>query len=567
MRIRRSLLVALATAIILAMPAVAHAASVYVSVLGSDTAGDGSVGSPYATIPHALSLASWGDNVHVSAGTFNGDVALKDGVSLYGAGSAATTLHGTGTSSVIYAASVGANTTISGFTITGGSSQYGGGICCTSASSPNIINNTIAGNTAIHGGAICCGGNSTPKIINNVITGNTAATGGGICCENGPDIYAPMADIINDTIVGNTAASGGGICCMDPYSAPKVVNCIVWDNGDDLAGCYGTYSDVKNPAMSAGTGNISAPPSFAGTATGDFHLNPGSPCIDAGTSRGAPATDKDGATRPRVRGYDMGAYEYIPPTHTITPAAGSGGSISPNTPQTVDEGTDKAFFVSAGTGYHILGVWMDDQFVVANASATTASPTFLNVTDDHSITASFAINTYALRYTAGTGGTLKGVASQIVNYMQNGTAVTAVPKLGYRFLSWSDAVPTATRSETGVTANVSATANFALNPVRSTVTRLSGPTSVKVKNTLKLTGTVTPPGPGTVTITMTRLVGKVWKSAGTPKKVTVVAGKFSYSFKPASKGTWHFVAAYSGGYTSLVTYKASKSTTKSVVVK
>jgi hypothetical protein len=42
----------------------------------------------------------------------------------------------------------------------------------------------------------------------------------------------------------------------------------------------------------------------------DYHLQPGSPAIDAGTSEGAPADDIEGNRRPRGGGFDIGMYEY-----------------------------------------------------------------------------------------------------------------------------------------------------------------------------------------------------------------------------------------------------------------
>jgi hypothetical protein len=45
---------------------------------------------------------------------------------------------------------------------------------------------------------------------------------------------------------------------------------------------------------------------------GDYHLLPGSPCIDAGTSENAPATDFEGDARPQGAGYDIGADERTP---------------------------------------------------------------------------------------------------------------------------------------------------------------------------------------------------------------------------------------------------------------
>ena len=45
------------------------------------------------------------------------------------------------------------------------------------------------------------------------------------------------------------------------------------------------------------------------TTDDGLRLQPGSPCIDAGTTVGAPATDIMGISRPQGNGVDMGAYE------------------------------------------------------------------------------------------------------------------------------------------------------------------------------------------------------------------------------------------------------------------
>ena len=101
----------------------------------------------------------------------------------------------------------------------------------------------------------------------------------------------------------------------------------------------------------------------------------------------------------------------------------------------------------------------------------------------------------------------------------------------------------------------------------STTTKLVGPSSVRVKKSLKLTGTISlSAAPGRVTITMTRLVGRRWRSYATAK-VTVVRGNFSYSFKPRYRGSWRFVATYSGGVVGWTTYRSSKSGIKSVKVR
>lgn len=56
-----------------------------------------------------------------------------------------------------------------------------------------------------------------------------------------------------------------------------------------------------------GAGNVSADPLFAGP--GDFHVQPGSPLVDAGAPVPAGDLDLDGIARPRGAAADIGAYE------------------------------------------------------------------------------------------------------------------------------------------------------------------------------------------------------------------------------------------------------------------
>jgi hypothetical protein len=148
------------------------------------------------------------------------------------------------------------------------------------------------------------------------------------------------AALSNCTFSGNAAAKeGGGI--FNGASNLMLTNCIFWGNspqqiialrGRGITPFSVTYTDVQDGWP--GEGNIDADPCFisAGHWTdpcntpdipwddlwveGDYHLLPGSPCIDAGDPNYVPGpneTDLDG--KPRVIGgrIDMGAYEYSPP--------------------------------------------------------------------------------------------------------------------------------------------------------------------------------------------------------------------------------------------------------------
>ncbi|MBC8228496.1 carboxypeptidase regulatory-like domain-containing protein [bacterium] len=183
---------------------------------------------------------------------------------------------------------------------------YGGGIDC-HMSSPIITNNTISGNTATYGGGIALY-YSDPSIINNIISRNSAGNwGGGIFCQ----YEEANPTIINNTITENSADEGGGILCAYGCS-PTIMNTILWnDSPEEIylledASITVTYSDIQGGWP--GEGNIDANPLFVDPENGDYHLQAGSPCINAGTPEGAPPDDIEG--NPRDEFPDMGAYEY-----------------------------------------------------------------------------------------------------------------------------------------------------------------------------------------------------------------------------------------------------------------
>jgi CSLREA domain-containing protein len=148
-------------------------------------------------------------------------------------------------------------------------------------------------------------------------------------------------------------------------------------------------------------------------------------------------------------------------TYTLTYTAGANGSITTpaTSPTTHSNGTSVPITAVPDTEYHFVN-WTGDVDTVADVNAADIT---ITMDGDYVITANFAINTYDLTYTAGAGGTIDGTTPQTINSGDNGTAVTAVADPGYHFVDWSDGIFIASRTDLHVLANISVTANFAIN--------------------------------------------------------------------------------------------------------
>jgi hypothetical protein len=172
-----------------------------------------------------------------------------------------------------------------------------------------IQNNIITDNTLQYGngaGIRKCHG----VIQNNLIAGNSAEYGGGLSECSGV--------IQNNTITGNHASEeGGGVYgCFG-----QIRNCIIWGNesgglGDQVYESNApSYCCIQEWQMSevGGIGNTELDPLFTDPAGGDYRLQAGSPCIDAGVNFywfAWPQKDLDGNCRLSGGRVDMGCYEY-----------------------------------------------------------------------------------------------------------------------------------------------------------------------------------------------------------------------------------------------------------------
>jgi len=198
-------------------------------------------------------------------------------------------------------------------------------------------------NQASRAGAIESYGSSQSTIINCVFVLNRATTS-----NSGGAVWAGTSSVVtvrNSTFVGNSAAatSGGGF--YNTSGTSTLANCIFWANTGNsgattnnqvtAAGGTNTVSYSLVQGGIAGTGNISAAPTFVDQAASNVRLQANSAGIDAGSNSLIPAgvtVDHDGNARrvdivavtdSGVGGapvVDMGAFEVQPPPPPACPA-------------------------------------------------------------------------------------------------------------------------------------------------------------------------------------------------------------------------------------------------------
>lgn len=270
----------------------------------------------YATIAAAFAAAINGDEVVVAPGTYAGPFAFPaKNIRFRSAdGPATTILQGSGpTSGPVLQMATGTTlaSVVEGFTITGGTGGYGGGINIQSGGAASILNNRIIGNTATAEGAgIYSYANNVLRIEGNVIIGNTSSSGGragAITALNGASV------VRNNVFALNSAGSGGAIYAVGGQQL-TIANCTFYANASPsgpaidgngsvvlqnciFAGHAANPVRITAPATAnatytlvqggsglpwLGTGCLDADPLFVNPSANDFRLQPLSPAINAG---------------------------------------------------------------------------------------------------------------------------------------------------------------------------------------------------------------------------------------------------------------------------------------------
>ena len=114
-----------------------------------------------------------------------------------------------------------------------------------------------------------------------------------------------------------------------------------------------------------------------------------------------------------------------PAIYTITTNAGTNGTISP-TSAAVNAGGSQSFTITPDTGYRVEDVLVDG---VSEGAVTTY--TFSALDADHSISASFAVDTFTIQASASLGGVISPSGAVSVSY-GGSQSFTITPDTGYR---------------------------------------------------------------------------------------------------------------------------------------
>jgi hypothetical protein len=224
-------------------------------------------------------------------------------------------------------------------------------------------------------------------IYGNVFSGGSTS-GKGVHPDSTNPTVGPLY-IYNNTFEGlNIGMDLNGNC------SGYVKNNIFFNvnNSIGFGATSHSYNYFETGLSTAGDANSqSGGNPFVNISGKNYHL---SAALNAGDSAiGAVyKADPDGNLRSADGVWDRGAYEYVsgggggPTTHTVTPSAGPNGSISPNTPQTVNDGTTRQFTVTPNAGYSASVGGTCGGSLVGTTYTTNA------ITADCTVSATFTLN-------------------------------------------------------------------------------------------------------------------------------------------------------------------------------
>jgi Right handed beta helix region len=295
---------------------------------------DGSANKPFATIQEGIDFAinfpAPGANILVREGTYTENVVVDSfDLHLVGVdGPALTVIDGGGVGRPILLSNAGVSS-VTGFTITGGVSELGGGVEILGGT-PTLSQNVITGNSAVLsvGGYNGFGGGvdvyqATVTLVNNLIYGNHADTlGGGVSLDASSSSVAGFNTVAGNTVGTGSGGWGSGIFLRASSFIVLRNNIVALNSGDpgsggmELVAVFSTtlegnilFGNTPNNYVEDGiasappVGNPVADPRFVDAASMDYQILQDSPAVD-GWVNAPPFTGDDVACTNLTPGFE-----------------------------------------------------------------------------------------------------------------------------------------------------------------------------------------------------------------------------------------------------------------------
>ncbi|RCW29694.1 choice-of-anchor Q domain-containing protein [Marinilabilia salmonicolor] len=215
---------------------------------------------------------------------------------------------------------------VDGFIIEKGKARYDGGGIYIRWSSPKLRNIWLRDNLADRwGGAVYSQNGSNPTFSNVLFVNNSAASAGAA-------VMASSDATFNNCLwYGNTTTDIGGAIYKNNWVSVEVNNSIAWNNHDSSDSDFNFTTGIENSVFAdadGSNGNIAKDPLFVDADNSIFHLQKGSPAINAGDNdlvADELLTDYAGFDRTFGDNVDIGPFEYLQ-IQPVAPTNGGSGT-------------------------------------------------------------------------------------------------------------------------------------------------------------------------------------------------------------------------------------------------